>query len=182
MFKPRIFPQLSDAGDAIFHVQGQQLGVRFIGANPEASITGLEPTAAKVNFFLGIYRLEDGCAHVLQGGLSRPLPRNRHDLRSKRPASQIGVLVAPHADPALIRLQYSEPVSLDAQGNLISGDLFREDAPEIYQQIAAQRVKIAGRYRLLDRYTVGFEVGQLRRIDPSGDRSDHFLLLLPGRH
>ena len=40
-------------GDAIFHVHGQQLGVRFLGANAGVSITGRELLAAKVNFFLG---------------------------------------------------------------------------------------------------------------------------------
>ncbi len=154
------------AGDAIFHVQGQQLGVRFTGANPAVSIAGLEPLEAKVNFFLGTTAWKTDVPTYskviyrgLYPGIDMIYGANARQVKSE-------FLVAAHADPALIRLEYSEPVSLDAQGNLISGDLFREDAPEIYQQIDAQRVKIAGSYRLLDRYTVGFEVGHYNESIP----------------
>ena len=47
-------------------------------------------------------------------------------------------LVAPGADPSLIRLAYSEPVSIDAQGNLLAGADFQEAVPEIYQQIGSR--------------------------------------------
>jgi len=146
-------------GEAIFQVHGQQVGVRFVGANPAVSIAGLEPLAAKVNFFLGtagwktdvptyskvIYRGLYPGIDMTYGGIGRQVKSE--------------FLIAPGADPALIRLEYSEAVSLDAQGNLISGDLFREAAPEIYQHIGDARVKIAGQFRLLDRHTVGFEIG-----------------------
>ena len=146
-------------GEAIFHVHGQQVGVRFLGANPAVSIGGLDPLAAKVNFFLGtaawktdvptyskvVYRDLYPGIDMTYGGIGRQMKSE--------------FLVAAGANLGLIRLEYSEPVSLDAQGNLISGDLFRENAPEVYQQIGAARVKIDGRYRLLDQHTVGFEIG-----------------------
>jgi hypothetical protein len=146
-------------GDAIFHVHGQQLGVRFLGANPAVSIAGSEPLAAKVNFFLGkgswktdVPTYSKVVYHGLYPGIDMTYGGFGRQVKSE-------FLVAAGADPALIRLQYSEPVSLDAQGNLISGDLFQEAAPEIYQQAGTRRMKIAGRYRLLDPHTVGFEIG-----------------------
>ena len=146
-------------GDAIFHVHGQQLGVRFLGANPAVSIAGSGPLAAKVNFFLGtgdwktdVPAYSKVVYHGLYPGIDMTYGGIGRQVKSE-------FLVAAGADPGLIRLQYSEPVSLDAQGNLISGDLFQEAAPEIYQQAGGRRMKIAGRYRLLDQHTVGFEIG-----------------------
>ncbi len=106
--------------------------------------------AAKVNFFLGaaawktdvptyakvVYRDLYPGIDMIYGGTGRQVKSE--------------FLVAAGADPSLIRLEYSEPVSLDPQGNLMAGDLFREDAPEIYQRIGSKNVKIAGRYRLLE--------------------------------
>jgi hypothetical protein len=65
--------------------------------------------------------------------------------------------VAPGAHPSDIRVQYSVDLSIDASGRLHAADL-TEDAPEIYQDTSAGRVSIAGRYRLLEAHTAGFEV------------------------
>jgi hypothetical protein len=142
-------------GEAIFQVHQQQTTVRFTGANPAVTIAGLEPLAAKVNFFLGATAWKTDVpsyAKVIYRGLYPGIDMT-YGGTGRQVKSEF--LVAAGANPGLIRLEYSEPVSLDAGGNLISGDLFREDAPEIYQR----NVKIAGRYRLLDQNTVGFEIG-----------------------
>jgi hypothetical protein len=75
-------------------------------------------------------------------------------------------VIAPRADPGLIRLEYSEPVEIDAAGNLIAGGTFREATPEIYQQIGGNRVKIAGRYHVFDAHRIGFEIGAYDRSTP----------------
>src|SRR5260370_35008049 len=38
---------------ALFQANGQQIRLRFLGAKPDVSIAGLEPLAAKINFFNG---------------------------------------------------------------------------------------------------------------------------------
>lgn len=145
-------------GEAVFQVHHQQTAVRFLGANPNVSIGAMDPLPAKINFFLGrsawktdvpsyskiIYRGLYPGIDMTYGGTGRQVKSE--------------FLVAPGADPSLIRLEYSESLSLDERGDLISGDLFREAAPEIYQQIGARRVKIPGHYRLLDAHTVSFEL------------------------
>lgn len=144
---------------AIFQVHQHRIAVRFVGANPHVSILGQEKLAAKVNFFLGKAAWKTGVpsySKIVYQGLYPGIDMT-YSGTGRRVKSEF--LVAAGADPRLIRLQYSEPVSLDAQGNLTAGDLFHEDAPEIYQQIGGARVKIAGQYRLLDPYTVGFELG-----------------------
>jgi Beta-propeller repeat len=144
---------------AIFQAHQQQIKVRFASANLDASVGGLEPLSAKINFFLGntgwkkdvpsyskiVYRGLYPGIDMTYGGTGRQVKSE--------------FLVSPGANPALIRLEYSEPVSIDAYGNLLAGADFREAAPEIYQQIGAERVKIAGHYRVLDAHTVGFEIG-----------------------
>ncbi len=144
---------------AIFQAHRQQVGVRFVGANPGVSIGGLDPLAAKVNFFLGssgwktdvpsfskiVYRELYRGIDMTYGGTGRQVKSE--------------FVVAPGANSALIRLEYSEPVSIDAQGNLLVGADFRETSPEIYQQTGAFRVKVTGRYRVLDAHTIGFEIG-----------------------
>ncbi len=148
---------------AIFQINGhatrQQIGVRFVNASPGAVMEGLDPLAAKINFFLGqagwrtdvpsyskiVYRGLYPGIDMTYGGTGRQIKSE--------------FLVAPGANPGLIRLQYSESVSIDAEGNLIAGGTFQEDAPETYQQIGAKRVKIAGHYHVFDSHTIGFEIG-----------------------
>jgi len=156
---------------AIFQADGQQISVRFAGANKNTAIVGAEPLHAKLNFFLGnggwktdvpsyariIYQDLYPGIEMTYGGAGRQLKSE--------------FVVAAGADPRVIRLAYTERVSLDGEGNLIAGN-FREDAPEIYQMVGGSRVKIAGRYRLLGDHTVGFEIGPYDKsaalvIDPT---------------
>lgn len=71
--------------------------------------------------------------------------------------------VAPHADPAQIRLRYSgvDALTLDADGNLVyatSVGEVKETAPIAWQDIDGQRVPVQTRFALIDEHTVGFEV------------------------
>jgi len=84
--------------------------------------------------------------------------------------------VAPHADPARIKLRYSGQTSLklDGDGNLVltsSVGEVRETAPILYQEIDAKRIPVQGRYALLDDNTVAFHVA---KYDP-----DHALVIDP---
>ena len=65
--------------------------------------------------------------------------------------------IAAGGNPGVIRVEYSEDLSIDAEGRLHAGNMI-EAAPEIFQDSASGRAPIAGRYRLLDARTAGFEV------------------------
>ncbi|MDP9114749.1 MAG: SBBP repeat-containing protein [Acidobacteriota bacterium] len=65
--------------------------------------------------------------------------------------------LAPGARPEDIRIQYSAALSIDAGGRLHAAGL-TEDSPEIYQDASRGRISVAGRYRLLDAHTAGFEI------------------------
>ena len=65
--------------------------------------------------------------------------------------------VAPGGRPEDIRVEYSVGLSIDDSGRLHAADLI-EAAPEIYQDAPSGRISVAGRYRLLDARTMGFEI------------------------
>ncbi len=143
---------------AIFQGHRQQIGVRFLNANPAVSIGGIEPLTAKINFFFGDSGWKTDVPsyskiryHDLYPGIDTVYGGTGRQVKSE-------FLVSPGASPDLIRLEYSEPVSVDAGGNLLAGADFREGAPEIYQLFGAERRKVTGRYRVLDAHTVGFEI------------------------
>jgi Beta-propeller repeat len=73
--------------------------------------------------------------------------------------------VAAGADPGSIQIEYSEDLSIDTEGRLHAGNLI-EAAPEIYQDSAFGRASVAGRYRLLNSRTAGFEVDAYDRALP----------------
>jgi hypothetical protein len=84
--------------------------------------------------------------------------------------------VAPHADPAHIKLRYSgqDSLRLDERGNLVyttSLGEITETAPVLYQEIGGSRVAVDGRFILLDENTVTFQVAH---YDP-----DHALVIDP---
>jgi hypothetical protein len=73
-------------------------------------------------------------------------------------------LVAPGADPQLIRLEYSgaDRLSIDANGDLVVRGAqvqLREEAPDLYQLIGGERRRVEGRYLLIDAHTIGFGIG-----------------------
>ncbi|MGD0299765.1 MAG: SBBP repeat-containing protein [Bryobacteraceae bacterium] len=86
------------------------------------------------------------------------------------------LVVRAGADPARIRLAYREArsIAIDASGELVIRTEVSEvhqAAPQIYQQISGVRQPVVGRYRLLARNRVGFEIAAYDRtrelvIDP----------------
>ena len=148
---------------ATFRIHGEQIQVRFAGANRGAALEGIEPLAAKANFFLGQDPHE---WHTGVPTFQKILYRNLYpgiDLTYGGTKDRIKseFTVAPGADPHLIRLEYSPTLSIAANGDLIArsaGSELRELAPEIFQETAAGRVHVAGRYRLIDERAAGFEV------------------------
>lgn len=84
--------------------------------------------------------------------------------------------LAPGADPAQVRLAVSgiEALTVDEAGNLVmtlpDGRELRQQAPYIYQEVAGERVRIDGGFRILDSrpdqdtHVFGFQVA---RHDPS---------------
>ncbi len=141
-----------------FHSGGRSVSARFQGANAAAEISGVEPMG-HANFLTGPDPAEwrTGLAthrKIRYANLYRgiDLVYSGADGRIKSEYR-----VAPGADPESIRVKYSVDVAIDPAGRLHAGNLV-EDAPEIFQDTPAGRLMVAGRYKLFDERTVGFDV------------------------
>ncbi len=143
---------------AVFQARESQVRVRFGGANARVEVRGAGPMG-RVNFLIGsdprawrteLPAFEEILYRQLYPGIEAAYAGADGRLKSE-------FRVAPGADPRQIRLEYSEDLSIDAAGCLHAGNL-REQAPRIYQDTAAGRVSVNGRYRLLDSRTAGFEI------------------------
>ena len=150
---PDLAAQFLD-GSVVFQAGGHRLTVRFAGADPSVSIAARERLAGNANFFLGTSEWKKDVptyGRIVYTGLYPGIDMSYGGTGTHVKSE---FLVWPGANPGLIRMEYSEPVSIDAEGNLTVGG-FVEQAPQVYQK----NEPIAGRYRLVDAHTVGFEIG-----------------------
>ncbi len=153
---------------AVFQMHDRSLRVRFAGASPETTVVGADRLAAEASFFLGDQPKKWRTGLPLY---QKILYRNLYpgiDMTYAGAGRRIKseFLIAPGADPRLIRLEYSGiadlTIEIDSGGDLIvrGEDIeAREESPLIYQESASGRVRIPGRYTLRDPRTVGFEIG-----------------------
>jgi len=146
---------------AVFQIQGVHFRVQFAGANQKIQVEGQEPLAGSANFLLGdrpeqwrsgLPTFHKILYRELYPGIDMTYSGTGHRVKSE-------FTVAPDADPAQIRLEYSnaERVSIGTDGALIvqiGGVELREEAPVAYQSTA-----VRASYRVIDRNTVGFEIG-----------------------
>ena len=80
-------------------------------------------------------------------------------------------VVAPHADPGLIRLAFqgARTASIDAKGDLLlrtGAGIVRQHRPVVYQDFAGGRRSVSGKYALGPRNEIGFRVGAYDRSRP----------------
>ncbi len=150
--------------------------VSFEGCDREVMPEGVGTLPAKVNFLIGSDPRE------WRTGLPAHSSIVYRDLypgidaiyRSHGTRLKSDFVVAPQSDPSRIRLRYSFPVRVDAEGALIVstgvGDL-REEAPVIYQERDGIRIPVKGSYRVRPGGAVGFDIDPYDRglqlvIDP----------------
>ncbi len=158
--------------------EARALRLSLAGANAGTRVEGMDALAGRVNYFIGndprawrtdiptyasvkyrdVYPGVDLVYHGRQGQL------------------EFDFVVAPHADPARIRLSLEGPgeFRLDERGDLVLGAGAAEvrlRKPVIYQEIDGARREIAGRYVPTGKGAVGFAVADYDRrlalvIDP----------------
>ena len=155
----------------VFHLPGNQIRLGFPGASRSARIVGAAAMSGHVNFLKGnspetwhtdlptygeiVYR-------DLYPGIDLAYRGSGAELKSE-------FRVAAGADPAIISLRYSEPVTIDNNGDLIVSDgdtELREKAPDVFQETEQGRVTVKARYVLRDANTVAFELGTFDRTMP----------------
>jgi hypothetical protein len=156
--------------------KGHTIKVELVGAAAER-IESLERAPGIVSYFKGP-QAEWKTAIPTHATISYVQPWPGIDLAYDGLGGRLESIytVAPHADPAQIRLRYSghDSLRLDAHGNLVyttSLGEITETAPILYQEIDGSRVAVEGRFILLDEATVAFEVAHYN--------PDHALIIDP---
>ncbi|HEU6447155.1 MAG TPA: SBBP repeat-containing protein [Verrucomicrobiae bacterium] len=159
--------------------------MHLAGANPLAQISGDAELPGKINYLVGDksqWRTDlSTFAKVRVAGVYRGV-----DLVYYGNGRQLeyDFTVAPGANPDAIRFQFTgvDKLSVNAGGDLVlsagKGEII-EHAPKIYQMTGNTRREISGGYKLLDKDTVAFSIGQYDRglplvIDPVLAYSTYF--------
>lgn len=158
--------RFGDGGGAMVHIH-------FVESDPAVVVEGLDPLPGVANFYHGNdpsrWRTDvPTFAAVAQRGL---YPGITQIYRGAEGQVKSEFEVAPGADPARIRMQYSgaESLAIGDRGELIVRTLageWRESAPEAYQQIGSGRHVVASRFQLLGPSQVGFALGAYDRDHP----------------
>ena len=136
--------------------------LRFLGANPNPHLEGLEPLPGVVNYFLGNDPARWRSNVPTYAALSYQDLYPGVDLvyRGTEGSLKSEFHLAPGADPGTIVMGYTglHSLRLRADGALILetplGELI-EEAPLIYQQVDGQRREVQGRYTILPPLPVG---------------------------
>ena len=147
--------------------QFRSVRLQFVGANPQAVVSGEKEMAARVNYFIGNdpskwqagvslferVRVEDvypGIAVVHYG--------NQKEL-------EYDFIISPHADPSDIKVRFTgaDSVRVNQDGELVlklGDEEIRQPKPRIYQTVRGMRKEIEGGYDLADDRTMKFRVGE----------------------
>ena len=147
-------------------VSGTAIDMQFLGANPGATVTGLDKQQTVSNYFVGSdpNQWRSGIANFGQVEYQNLYSGINVVFHGSQGQLEFDFNIAPGADPNQIQWQIagSSRLSLDSSGNLLihtaGGDLV-EKAPNIYQEIGGQRVAISGHFVLEGADRVGFAIG-----------------------
>jgi hypothetical protein len=153
--------------------QRDVLRIKLIGANANADVVGQDELPGKSNYFIGndpakwrtnISNYRKVQYRNLYEGVDLVYYGDQHQL-------EYDFVVAPHADPAKIRLSFKGAlrIQLDAEGNLIlrtRGGSVSQRRPSVYQELDGGKEQIAGGYKLLNQHEVAFKVGDYDRSKP----------------
>ncbi len=142
------------------------LRTQLVGGNPNAAAQGLDLLPGASNYLIGN---DPGQWHTGVANYGRVEYRNVYagvnlDYYGNQRQLEFDFVVAAGANPGVIRLAFrgAGGVALDGRGDLVlhtsAGDVV-ERAPVLYQDGAAGRQPVAGRYLLEGPGEVGFQVG-----------------------
>lgn len=159
-------PLTSGSGGSSDEVSGTVIDMQFVGANANATVTGLDKQQTVSNYFVGSdpSQWHTGIANYgqveyqnLYSGISATFHGSQRQL-------EYDFNIAPGADPNQIQWQITgaSGLSIDSSGNLLihtaGGDLM-EKAPNIYQNVNGTQVAVSGHFVLEGSDRVGFAVG-----------------------
>jgi Immunoglobulin I-set domain/Beta-propeller repeat len=160
-------------------ITARAVRMQFVGANPRALIRGDEALAGKINYLIGRdpAQWRAGVPIFAKVRVAQLYPGVNLVYYGNQRQLEYDFTVAPKTDPRKIVIHFggADDVFIDPQGGLVlklGADEIRQPAPVIYQTAGGARKKIAGGYKMLNRDTVSFWIGQYDRdlplvIDPA---------------
>ena len=163
---------------ARFRGDSDQLRMRFVGGNP-TNVVGSEPLPGHQNYLLGNdpAKWQTNVPTFRAVVYEEIYPRTNLIFYGNNRELEYDFKLSSGADPKAIRISFDKTAHphLRADGTLtvlINGREITQRKPVIYQEVAGERRIIEGGYVLIDKHTVGFEVGgydrsQLLVIDPT---------------
>lgn len=163
-----------------------EVRMNFVGANPEAQISGDTELLGKINYLLGNHPAQwrTGVATFARVRVEQLYPGINLVYYGDQQQLEYDFAIAPGANPNAAKIHFKgvDKISIGARGELIlaaAGGEIRQPAPVIYQIVRGQRQAISGGYRLVDKDTVAFTVGKYDRqlplvIDPVLGFSTYF--------
>ncbi|HMH53502.1 MAG TPA: SBBP repeat-containing protein [Candidatus Acidoferrum sp.] len=150
------------------------LRMELVGAKPEPQAMGRDELPGKINYFIGNDPAKWRTNVPLFAKVEyRDVYPGVNLVYYGNPQHQLeyDFVVAPGADPSVIRLAFrgAESLEVDANGDLIlqtRGGEFRLQKPLVYQDINGRRTEISGGYVIQDEDRVGFKVAAYDPTEP----------------
>jgi uncharacterized protein (TIGR03437 family) len=142
------------------------LGLKLVGANTAAKLTGEEKLPGKSNYFIGNdpSKWRTNLPNYAKVRYQQVYPGVDVVYYGNQQQLEYDFVVAPGADPHSIQLAFegADKLEVDERGDLLlwaSGSALRMKKPLVYQQSEHERQEIAGNYFLDAKRSVGFHVG-----------------------
>jgi uncharacterized protein (TIGR03437 family) len=165
---------------ALHSASGRHLiGVKLVGANTAAKLTGEEKLPGKSNYFIGNDPLKwrTNVPNYARVRYRQVYPGVDVVYYGNQQQLEYDFVVAPGADPHSVRLAFdgADSLEVDEQGDLLlwaGGSTLRMKKPLVYQQSEHGRQEIVGSYVLRGKRSVSFQVGEYDQsralvIDPT---------------
>ena len=182
---------LGTGGAAVSLSQGAStapdvVSMNLVGANPSASVSGLDPLPGKVNYFLGADPSQWRTNVPTFGKVQYQDAYPGIDLIYYGNQGQLeyDFVVSPGANPSQIAISYpgATSLALDPGGNLVvgtAGGSLVVDRPVVYQQVGGLNQSVPGAFVIGSGGEVSFSLGAYNHdlaltIDPILDYSTYF--------
>ncbi len=159
---------------------------KFVGANPDVKMIGLDKQPGKTNYLIGNNKKEwvTDIPHYAKVKYENLYPGIDLVYYMGDSGLEYDFIVHPGADPDQIQLKFNNvsKSKIDKTGNLLLeiADLeLKQHKPISYQLAGTDRIKIAGDYKKLKNNTIGFDIASYDKsktliIDPVIDYSSYF--------
>jgi hypothetical protein len=154
------------------------LQMSLAGSNPNAEVAGTDALPGKSNYLIGkdSSQWHTDVPQFARVRYSQVYPGVDLVYYGKQGELEYDFQVAPGADPKQVALQFAgaDNLHLDGNGDLLlaaNGGEMRLHAPVVYQRLAGEKKAVEGKFVLLAKQQVGFELGAYDRsrelvIDP----------------